>query len=154
MFRVMFSLKVSLLQLRNRREGGGVGKEAWEEERCEGWPRESASLLHPKIIPLLEHAFSLGVKVQMVTNGTLVKEKHLELLSQLDCLTISVDGTEAAHDRIRARQGTWKRTMQTIRLLTEKSDVQWGTNTVMQRDNYDVLCLVCWPRRCAASSSS
>ncbi|HJK93627.1 MAG TPA: radical SAM protein [Polyangiaceae bacterium LLY-WYZ-15_(1-7)] len=95
--------------------------------------------VHPKIIPLLEHAFSLGVKVQMVTNGTLVKEKHLELLSQLDCLTISVDGTEAAHDRIRARQGTWKRTMQTIRLLTEKSDVQWGTNTVMQRDNYDVL---------------
>ena len=55
--------------------------------------------VHPKIIELLEHAFSLGAKVQMVSNGTLIREKHLDLLSQLDCLTISVDGTEAAHDK-------------------------------------------------------
>lgn len=95
--------------------------------------------VHPKIIELLEHAFSLGVKVQMVSNGTLIREKHLDLLSQLDCLTISVDGTEAAHDKIRARPGTYQRTLKTIRLLTEKSRVQWGTNTVMQRDNYDCL---------------
>ncbi len=95
--------------------------------------------VHPKIIELLEHAFSLGAKVQMVSNGTLIREKHLDLLSQLDCLTISVDGTEAAHDKIRARQGTYQRTLKTIKLLTEKSRVQWGTNTVMQRDNYDCL---------------
>ena len=94
--------------------------------------------VHPKIVELLEHAFSLGVKVQMVSNGTLLKEKHLPLLEQLDCLTISVDGSEAAHDKIRQRQGTWRRTMQTIRMLAG-SKVQWGTNTVMQRDNYDVL---------------
>ncbi len=95
--------------------------------------------VHPKIIELLEHAFSLGAKVQMVSNGTLIREKHLDLLSQLDCLTISVDGTEAAHDKIRARPGTYQRTMKTLRLLTEKGRVQWGTNTVMQRDNYDCL---------------
>ncbi len=94
--------------------------------------------VHPKILDLLQHAFSLGVKVQMVSNGTLIKEKHLPLLEQLDCLTISIDGTEAAHDHIRRRKGTWQRSMQTLRLLTE-SEVQWGTNTVMQRDNYDVL---------------
>jgi MoaA/NifB/PqqE/SkfB family radical SAM enzyme len=95
--------------------------------------------VHPDILSLLEHAFSLGVKVQMVSNGTLIREKHLALLSHLDCLTISVDGTEAAHDHIRRRPGTWRRTMQTIRLLAEKSRIQWGTNTVMQRDNAHCL---------------
>jgi MoaA/NifB/PqqE/SkfB family radical SAM enzyme len=95
--------------------------------------------VHPKIIPILEHAFSVGVKVQMVSNGTLIRDKHIELLSKLDCLTISIDGTEAAHDHIRQRKGTYQRSLKTLRLLTEKTDVQWGTNTVMQRDNFDVL---------------
>lgn len=95
--------------------------------------------VHPKILEILEHAFSLGAKVQMVSNGTLIREKHLELLSKLDCLTISVDGTEEAHDRIRGRKGTYQRTLKTIRMLAEKSDIQWGTNTVMQRDNAHCL---------------
>jgi MoaA/NifB/PqqE/SkfB family radical SAM enzyme len=94
--------------------------------------------VHPKILELLEHAFTLGAKVQMVSNGTLIREKHLPLLEKLDCLTISVDGTEAAHDHIRRKQGTYQRTMKTLRLLAQ-SKVQWGTNTVMQRDNYDCL---------------
>ncbi|HJL14425.1 MAG TPA: radical SAM protein [Sandaracinaceae bacterium LLY-WYZ-13_1] len=95
--------------------------------------------VHPQILELLEHAFSLGAKVQMVSNGTLIREKHLDLLSNLDCLTISIDGTEAAHDHIRRRPGTYQRSLKTLRLLTEKSDIQWGTNTVMQRDNHDCL---------------
>lgn len=95
--------------------------------------------VHPKILELLEHAFSLGAKVQMVSNGTLIREKHLDLLSNLDCLTISVDGTEDAHDHIRAKKGTYQRTLKTLRLLTEKSNIQWGTNTVMQRDNAHCL---------------
>jgi MoaA/NifB/PqqE/SkfB family radical SAM enzyme len=95
--------------------------------------------VHPQILELLEHAFSLGVKVQMVSNGTLIREKHLELLSHLDCLTLSVDGTEEAHDHIRRRKGTYQRTLKTIRLLTEFGGIQWGTNTVMQRDNFHCL---------------
>ena len=95
--------------------------------------------VHPKILELLEYAFSLGAKVQMVSNGTLIREKHLELLENLDCLTISIDGTEKAHDYIRRREGTYQRSLKTLRLLTEKSSIQWGTNTVMQKDNYDCL---------------
>ncbi len=95
--------------------------------------------VHPQIFELLDHAFSLGAKVQMVSNGTLIREKHIPVLEQLDCLTISIDGTEAAHDHIRRRPGTYQRSLKTIRLLTEQSSVQWGTNTVMQRDNYDCL---------------
>ena len=94
--------------------------------------------VHPAIYRLLEHAFAAGVKVQMVSNGTLIKKDKLELLSQLDCLTISVDGTEEAHDFIRQRKGTWARTMRTIGWLAE-SKIQWGTNTVMQKDNFHCL---------------
>jgi sulfatase maturation enzyme AslB (radical SAM superfamily) len=57
-------------------------------------------------------------------------------------MTVSVDGLEDAHDHIRQREGTWKRTMRTLGWLAE-TRLQWGTNTVMQRDNahqiYDVF---------------
>ncbi|MCA9609208.1 MAG: radical SAM protein [Myxococcales bacterium] len=95
--------------------------------------------VHPQFLELLEHAFSAGIKVQLVSNGTLIKKKHLPLLEKLDCLTISIDGTEKAHDFIRQRPGTYRRSLETLRMLTEQSSVQWGTNTVMQRDNYDCL---------------
>lgn len=122
-----------------------------EEELCKKAITEAAELgietisfsggepfVHPAIWRLLEHAFASGSKVQMVSNGTLIKEDKLDFLSQLDCLTISVDGTEAVHDHIRQRKGTWARTMRTLGWLA-KSKVQWGTNTVMQRDNHHVL---------------
>lgn len=122
-----------------------------EEELCKKAITEAAELgietisfsggepfVHPAIWRLLEHAFAAGVKVQTVSNGTLIKEDKLDFLSQLDCLTISVDGTEAVHDHIRQRKGTWARTMRTLGWLA-KSKLQWGTNTVMQRDNHHVL---------------
>ncbi len=90
--------------------------------------------VHPAIYEILEHAFSLGIKVQLVTNGTLIKRDRLDFLSKLDCMTVSVDGLEKSHDHIRQRQGTWQRTMRTLGWLAE-TKIQWGTNTVMQRDN-------------------
>jgi MoaA/NifB/PqqE/SkfB family radical SAM enzyme len=122
-----------------------------EEEVCKKAISEAAEIgihtisfsggepfVHPAIYRLLEHAFSLGVKIQMVSNGTLIKRERLEFLEQLDCLTISVDGTEEVHDHIRQKKGTWARTMKTLGWLSE-SKIQWGTNTVMQRDNAHVL---------------
>jgi MoaA/NifB/PqqE/SkfB family radical SAM enzyme len=101
--------------------------------------------VHPAFEEILTHAFSLGIKVQLVTNGTLIKRDKLDFLSQLDCLTVSVDGLEDAHDFIRQRPGTFQRTLRTLRWLAE-STIQWGTNTVMQRDNahqlYDLFKLV------------
>ncbi|MDQ3034002.1 MAG: radical SAM protein [Myxococcota bacterium] len=122
-----------------------------DEELCKKAVTEAAELgipvvsfsggepfVHPAIHRLLEHSFATGVRVQMVSNGTIIKEDKLDFLSQLDCLTISVDGTEAVHDHIRQRKGTWARTMRTLGWLS-KSKIQWGTNTVMQRDNFACL---------------
>lgn len=122
-----------------------------DKERCKRAMREAALVgvetlsfsggepfVHPAIYELLEYAFSLGIKVQLVSNGTLLKREKMDFLAQLDCLTISVDGTEEAHDFIRQRQGTWRRTMRSLEWLAQ-SKVQWGTNTVMQRDNFHCL---------------
>lgn len=127
-----------------------------DEELCKKAISEAAELgipivsfsggepfVHPAIYRLLEHSFATGIRVQMVSNGTLIKEDRLEFLSQLDCLTLSVDGTEEIHDHIRQRKGTWARTMRTIGWLarwdSKAARIQWGTNTVMQRDNYHCL---------------
>jgi MoaA/NifB/PqqE/SkfB family radical SAM enzyme len=122
-----------------------------DKERCKRVIGEAARLgipvisfsggepfVHPGLMDILEYAFSVGVRVQMVSNGTLIKRERLEFLAQLDCLTISVDGTEAAHDHIRQKPGTWRRTMRTIEWLAQ-TNIQWGTNTVMQRDNAHCL---------------
>jgi MoaA/NifB/PqqE/SkfB family radical SAM enzyme len=94
--------------------------------------------VHPKIVDILEHAFNLGVRVQMVSNGTLIKRHQLDLLSKLDCLTISVDGLGEVHDRIRGQDGSFARTERLLKWLPETT-ISWGTNTVIQRDNVHQL---------------
>lgn len=84
---------------------------------------------------ILDHAFKLNLKVQMVTNGTLIKKEHIPILEQLDCCTVSVDGMRDSHDKIRGKKGSWDRTMKTLEMFAD-SKVMWGTNTVMQKDNY------------------
>lgn len=90
--------------------------------------------VHPDVMEILEHGFGLGLKVQLVTNGTLLNPRKLAALERLDCMTVSVDGLEEVHDRIRGQQGAFRRTEKALRMLAE-SPVCWGTNTVMQRDN-------------------
>jgi MoaA/NifB/PqqE/SkfB family radical SAM enzyme len=38
--------------------------------------------VHPDFVDLLAYALSLGAKVQLVSNGTLIRDKHLELLER------------------------------------------------------------------------
>ncbi len=94
--------------------------------------------VHKGVWEILDHAFSLGLKVQLVTNGTLLKKEHIPILEKLDCCTVSLDGMRDSHDLIRGKKGSWDRTIKTIEMYTE-SDIVWGTNTVIQRDNFTEL---------------
>ena len=94
--------------------------------------------IHPGIRTILRAALDLSFKIELVTNGTLVKADDIGLLERLKCVTVSVDGPAAEHDFIRGRAGAWKRTIRTVELLAASS-ATWGTNTVMQRPNADVL---------------
>lgn len=69
-------------------------------------------LLRPDLGQLVEHVRRLGMRSALVTNGFLVPEK-MDLVRKVDEVVISLDGSEAAHDRQRG-QGSWTRVMRAV----------------------------------------
>ena len=96
---------------------------------CGGEP-----FVHPDFVEICEAAIGLGLKVQLTTNGSLVTAAALERLQGLDCLTVSIDGLEATHDRIRGVPGAFSRAVEALRLAA-RCGITHGTNTVIQRQN-------------------
>jgi MoaA/NifB/PqqE/SkfB family radical SAM enzyme len=94
--------------------------------------------VHPDFRRILSEAVELGFEVELVTNGTLVRETDVQILERLRCVTISVDGPEEVHDEIRGRAGSWRKTMRTIEILAG-SRAQWGVNCVVQAANAEHL---------------
>ncbi len=76
--------------------------------------------LKKNLIELIEHIDSLGLKVRMTSNGTLIDDDTLIRLSKLKNLVInfSVDGPEDVHDSIRGT-GMFQKTIHTINRLVE-----------------------------------
>lgn len=94
--------------------------------------------VHPHFRAFLGKAIDLGLDVELVTNGTLVRKQDIELLERLKCVTVSIDGPEAVHDYVRGRTGAYRSTMGTVSLLAS-SRAKWGTNTVIQAANAERL---------------
>lgn len=94
--------------------------------------------VHPRFRDILSQALSLGLDIELVTNGTLVKESDAELLARLKCVTVSIDGPRGIHDHIRGLAGAWDKSMATLALLC-RAGAKWGTNTVIQAMNANVL---------------
>ena len=61
------------------------------------------SLLHPEFGPLAREAAATGARTLVTTNGTLLDERRVDMLlaSDLDRVTVSVDGDERTHETIR-----------------------------------------------------
>lgn len=68
-------------------------------------------LLHPELSALVAHARSLGMAVNVTTNGTLV-DRYLDTLASagLTSMSFSLDGLPETHDRLRGQKGAFKRT--------------------------------------------
>lgn len=59
-------------------------------------------ILYPQLRYLLEHAKSLGMATNMVSNGMLLEGKRLEqLIGVTDLIAISLDGPPESHNRMR-----------------------------------------------------
>jgi MoaA/NifB/PqqE/SkfB family radical SAM enzyme len=74
-------------------------------------------LLVPEMDELVAEVRRRGMRCAMVTNGFLIPER-MEMVRQLDEIVISLDGSEAAHDRQRGR-GSWKRVMHGVEACAE-----------------------------------
>lgn len=68
-------------------------------------------LVYRSLVPLLEHARSVGLRTLVTTNGTLLDDARAERLRPLvDVLAISVDGPPAIHNEVRASARAFQQT--------------------------------------------
>ncbi len=79
----------------------------------------------PYLIKFLKYLKSKNIIVELLTNGTLIKDEDAVLLSRLlnhktDSIQISLEGPEEVNDFIRGK-GVFKKVKQSIKLLTDKN---------------------------------
>src|SRR5215212_12225231 len=102
-------------------------------------------MLRPQIPEFIELASSLGIKVTMTTNGTLVdKEKAKRLVEGgLRGVNISIDSPiRKMHEKIRGVEGAFKATTKAVELFRRykhKGKLTIRINTVVSRTNYQTL---------------
>ena len=102
-------------------------------------------MLRPQIPEFVELASSLGIKVTMTTNGTLLdkgKAKHL-VAGGLRGVNISIDSPiRKMHEKIRGVAGAFKATTKAVELFQRykhKGKLTIRINTVVSRTNYQTL---------------
>jgi MoaA/NifB/PqqE/SkfB family radical SAM enzyme len=91
------------------------------------------------ISPLLEYCTKIGLKLGIVTNGTLMNEADIELVKEnLSFLVIALESSrEDVHDFMRGR-GTYKKVVKLLSILNSKG-IKYSVNTVVNKLNIDHL---------------
>lgn len=69
--------------------------------------------LHPAILDCVAYAHSLGLCVEVCTNGFKILKRLATMIGKIDNLRVSIDGLEATHDHIR-QHGSFQAAMDTI----------------------------------------
>lgn len=92
--------------------------------------------VRPDILTLARHAAQKGLRVVFSTNGTLIDARTASEIKAIGVsyAGISIDGMEKAHDRFRASQGAFQRSLAGIRHCRE-AGVKVGLRVTMTRDN-------------------
>lgn len=102
-------------------------------------------LLRPQIPEFVEQASSLGIKVTMTTNGTLVDKAIAKRLVEggLRGVNISIDSpNRKMHEKIRGVEEVFKTTTRAVQLFQRyrhKGKLSIRINTVVSRSNYQTL---------------
>ena len=95
-------------------------------------------LVRDDLEEMIRHAGSLGLQVNLVTNGTLAGAGRARSLFRAGLRTaqVSVESPdEGAHDELTARPGSWKRTLAGIKSLQD-AGVSVQTNTTVTAPTY------------------
>ena len=96
-------------------------------------------LLRPDLFTIIRHAVSLGIRVSLASNGTLITPQLAEEIadSGVSRVSISLDGADAAmHDLVRG-QGSFEQSMRGIENLRGRVDFQ--INFTVSRTNQSEL---------------
>lgn len=99
-------------------------------------------LLREDLVELTQHATTLGMRVNLITNGTLVTQEVANQLAEsgLRSAQVSLEGPNAqVHDALTRVPGSFERTLAGIRRLIE-AGLHVHTNTTLNRINAPHLC--------------
>jgi radical SAM protein with 4Fe4S-binding SPASM domain len=102
-------------------------------------------MLRPQVPELVEQASTLGIRVTMTTNGTLIDKVKAKRLVEggLRGVNISIDSPlRKMHEKIRGVEGSFKATTKAVELFRRyqhKGKLTIRINTVVSRTNYQTL---------------
>ncbi|MDD1736007.1 MAG: radical SAM protein, partial [Methanothrix sp.] len=99
-------------------------------------------LLRPDIFFLARHAVSLGMRVSLASNGTLITPDLVDeiILSGISRISISLDAANPKeHDEMRG-QGSFERAVQGIDCLRDRVDFQIN-HTITGRRRSDIIAM-------------
>ncbi|CAM2065456.1 Radical SAM protein [Sulfidibacter corallicola] len=82
----------------------------------------------------------VGMRATMTTGGFGISERTAERMKEAGIRTVSVsiDGLEDVHDKLRGRKGSWRQCFQTIENM-RKAGIPIGTNTQINRRSAPIL---------------
>ena len=96
-------------------------------------------LVRKDLFEVMEYATKeLGFHWGMTTNGILLNEKHIQKLKQsnMETISISIDGLEETHDKFRGVPGSYKTIIENIKKLREANFVKHiQVTTVFHKEN-------------------
>ncbi len=76
-------------------------------------------LMSPYLFDIAKIIKDEGFAVSLSTNGTMINEKNVGIINSLfNYVGISIDGSEKTHDGFRKKEGAYKASIKSLRLLT------------------------------------
>lgn len=93
-------------------------------------------LLRPDIFDISRRAKDMGFYVGLSSNGTLITDKNIHAIQAIgyDYVGVSLDGTEATHDKFRRKKGAFTESLNGIRLCRD-AGIKIGVRFTLTQDN-------------------
>ncbi len=85
----------------------------------------------------------LGIITYLSTNGLYVRHQNAkQILDTFNYVGISIDGSEKTHDHFRGLEGSFKMSMEAVRLLNSYHDTKVGIRFTITKETYDDLAFI------------
>jgi radical SAM protein with 4Fe4S-binding SPASM domain len=97
-------------------------------------------LTRKDLFDIADRCRELGIITYLSTNGLYVGQKNArKILDTFNYVGISIDGSEKTHDYFRGLEGSFKMSMESVRLLNSFHDTKVGIRFTITKDTYDDL---------------
>ena len=96
------------------------------------------SLLRPDALDILTYAHDRGFYTSLITNGTLLPQKALEIANAVDLTWVSIDYYSNYHDDLRGLKGTFDSAIEGVKKLKNNGG-KVAVNCVLSKLNKDAV---------------